>query len=1333
MERNPRASLLGSVDESEHSARHEFALAPSLAYFGNATQCDGMNQLEPSRSSNPAPLNAYLIDSKDTAAPVEDEITVQQCETDRSRGLAVQPQPSVNTKAMEASSFRVGHEEGVLPYVRDHSNVENNKKSTGQKKFSNNIERRRHSIRGSIDEDSGNHRRYRNGGRGNHDVILNHDSLFGHDSGEDQGRMAISALQPTNAGSGNIEQGFRLPLDSEDDEDRLNEASVQRDPEDPDAIFRYTTQTATPFEADETASVRLTKDELKAEKRDLKARKRQKLVRDPVTQQDVWIENARGSTKKFMANEGVIAPKYTTLQNLSGESAANLVSQLHKIPLQDDKTNLMFFPMVPPEWKELLEESQQALFQWSYLMIFVFVFVQLILSPFPARYSLWLNGFCAITSVLFVQNRVRQSFIKSFADAERVRGEHATLNALPESVEWLNNIIRTIWPTINPELFAAPIDLLEDALQKNVPNVVHTVKVSDLDIGSVPLRILSMRYLPDDGSPRGDEDASGEYVNLEVAFGYTAGKSDKSLASKAKNIHLLIWFLAGIRSLIGIPIPVWVDIHGILGKARVRIQLLPDPPFLKTGTITLLGMPKIELSTVPISMHFMNVMNLPFVSQIVAFAVKIVCKSFIAPRSYTLDISRLMIGDDVKKETASIGVLMVCLHGAIDVPRADVQPGRSKVDPYATVQYSRFGKTMYSTRVINQDFNPVWEETCFLPILPGAVKAGEKIRINLWDSDRLTADDLLGRVEVDLIHLVRHPGMFERRIDHVVGCSRTKIHWSVGFFGKMEIPDQDVPEVIDSKVPLELRNCPEFKSNKPIWSVDSKTEQLICRVPPREDYPGILSIQIHQINDLGVVQVKTHVQTRKGHHRVLDAEAVEQGKEDDSGAAPSSYCTVALNDELVYKTRTRAYTSRPIFNASFERFVRDFRDTRIRICVRDQRFREEDPIIGILSLALVDELATRGQITSWYPLSEGLGYGHIRVSLLFRNVDCSIPRTLQGWNVGTLLIIGIKAITGAEDATALQNCSLRIDTSLDRKTIGALHAKKGEDGFVVWDLGGTIAMPIRRRHATSLHLEAHRGGVPFTKKGLFSGIYGACVIALSALDDNVREKVKIPIFQTKDYVRFKQNSLAQDEEGQDQTLKRLGYVELDCVLESGLSNLHRRFISRSKDLAQTHEAWETEMSFKKRLEHDAHQERKEAPVRTRKRESAEDGSGGSARTLTSPTYRLHGEHGGKIVRFSQDEATRDVTHPELLEDEFDPEWEDDATSVASRRSHRSFREWMRDKSEERRDGHRRHRGVMQQKPVRTAYWLKNGLKRGISKASRVLSLNREDDLIEREV
>lgn len=72
----------------------------------------------------------------------------------------------------------------------------------------------------------------------------------------------------------------------------------------------------------------------------------------------------------------------------------------------------------------------------------------------------------------------------------------------PESVEWLNSVLSLVWPLIDRSIFVPFIDLLEDALMQQVPGIVHSARVEDLDQGGVPLRLKGFRVLKDD-SPEG--------------------------------------------------------------------------------------------------------------------------------------------------------------------------------------------------------------------------------------------------------------------------------------------------------------------------------------------------------------------------------------------------------------------------------------------------------------------------------------------------------------------------------------------------------------------------------------------------------------------------------------------------------------------------------------------------------------------------------------------------------------------------------------------------------------------------------------------------------------
>jgi Ca2+-dependent lipid-binding protein len=60
--------------------------------------------------------------------------------------------------------------------------------------------------------------------------------------------------------------------------------------------------------------------------------------------------------------------------------------------------------------------------------------------------------------------------------------------------------------------------------------------------------------------------------------------------------------------------------------------------------------------------------------------------------------------------------------------------------------------------VISGTLEPVFEETTVLLVDANAAKIGEKVSLQLWDSDRFTADDMIGRIDVNVAgtSFIRH-------------------------------------------------------------------------------------------------------------------------------------------------------------------------------------------------------------------------------------------------------------------------------------------------------------------------------------------------------------------------------------------------------------------------------------------------------------------------------------------------------------------------------------------------------------------------------------------------
>ena len=193
-------------------------------------------------------------------------------------------------------------------------------------------------------------------------------------------------------------------------------------------------------------------------------------------------------------------------------------------------------------------------------------------------------------------------------DSARKQEQEDTNSPMPESTQWLNSVLSSVWPLINPELFVSLADTLEDVMQASLPKLVRMVSVEDLGQGNEAIRILGVRWLPtgaaaktvsedgqikddnkksdrkvpgqgevnnetksdEEGSPKKDEQSNGDeqkkegdeenvaegmeaeegdFVNVEVGFSYRASSSGKGIKEKSKNAHLFLAFYlpGGIR------------------------------------------------------------------------------------------------------------------------------------------------------------------------------------------------------------------------------------------------------------------------------------------------------------------------------------------------------------------------------------------------------------------------------------------------------------------------------------------------------------------------------------------------------------------------------------------------------------------------------------------------------------------------------------------------------------------------------------------------------------------------------------------------------------------
>ncbi|KAI0125527.1 hypothetical protein BJ170DRAFT_435729 [Xylariales sp. AK1849] len=1028
---------------------------------------------------------------------------------------------------------------------------------------------------------------------------------------------------------------------------------------------------------------------------------------------------------------------------------------------------------------------------------------------------LLIAGTTAVGMGKWIGKKVNEIVDDETWDAARIQ-ENGILDAdteLPESTQWLNRLFAAIWPLINPDLFSSLIDMIEDVMQASLPKMIKMVSVDDMGQGNEAIRILGVRWLPtgaasrsvgsdgqpekpnkggksdrtdpqgeqeqdaEDSEPGDDKDKDedkdqnaetkqqeqdqaairegmeaeeGDFVNLELALSYRSRSSGKSMKEKAKNAHLYLkFYLPG-----GIAIPVWVELRGIILTMRLRMQLTPDPPFISLCTLTFLGQPKASLSCVPLSKHSLNLMDVPLISSFVQSAIDAALAEYVAPKSLTLNLKDMLVGEDFKKDTTSRGVVLVFIKKARGFTEGDggVGPIKGSSDSYVTVSWGKFGKPVSATRIIEGTQCPDWHEHASILVSPEELNADEKLRLQLWDSDKWTADDDLGRVELDLKSLIGNPeshNQLQDREDRFTGQDPDEtmagsLTWSVGYFAKTRIQQQQLDEqTVDEEVRTKeqlrqhISQLSEHKLREAGKAADDdelhqqkaqdykETEDaMIISAPASNEYvSGVLSVQIHNITGLEVQKLQKK-DTKK------DGDQDDEDEQDDD--MPDSYCTIILNHRKIYRSRTKPKNSKPFFNAGTERFIRDWRTTEVIVSVRDAREREDDPLIGIVYLPLAKVFEKKSQVMDNYPLVGGIGYGRARISVVWRSVELKMPRHLTGWDYGTVEIKGaVKAKQGLSDS--LKKNRIKIRTNLGRTKMYA-----DNDEWKLKDKSGSESafIPVRKRYSSALVVEFRESTLGPDRTPAFA------VLWLQDLVDEEDEVRTLKVWKGgKDNLRRAESCYGYN--GSEDDEQCLGEVELSLKFWRGLSGYHKGYAAKVKnnDMRQVMECLDT-VTDEKLEEDDDDVQDSEADS-----DADSDAEGRNGNSQAKKKLRVH-TNDDSSASSSDDEADPGSSSSlslsklkkvkKVLRSPVDGGVEA-ATSVLAPGHNdaddgsRGVRNSLRDYKDHHKQLHRQHRGIMQWRAAREVDHMGGKLSRLKGNVSQIFSHGEKDNGVETEV
>ncbi|KAJ9606392.1 hypothetical protein H2200_009353 [Cladophialophora chaetospira] len=983
---------------------------------------------------------------------------------------------------------------------------------------------------------------------------------------------------------------------------------------------------------------------------------------------------------------------------------------------------------------------------------------------------------------------------------------------IPESVAWLNNLLAAVWPLINPDLFTSISDMLEDVMQASLPKVVRMVSVDDLGQGSEAFRILGINWLPtgaasqsvgsdgelkkpgkgqesdrtadgegevetgatDEGESKSDDNGQnkqqkeqeeqairegmeaeqGDFVNMELAFAYRARSSGKSLKAKAKNAHLYLkFYLPG-----GIAVPVWVELRGIIGTMRLRLQLTPDPPFFSLCTFTFMGQPQADMSCVPLSKHALNLMDVPLISSFVQSSIDAALAEYVAPKSMTLDLKDMLVGDDFKKDTVTRGVVMIFIKSAKGFKQGDggIGPFKGGSDGYVTVSWGKFGKPVSSTRIIIDEEEPNWSEWSHILVTPEELNADEKLRLQLWDSDKWTADDDLGRVEVDLKELMygsRTKNKMCDREDRFKGDDSDEdmpgsLKWQVGYFAKTQITEQqlakqtadkdirtigDLKKQVSESAQNKLREATAHDESKEVKQqtqedFKEREDAMVISSPPPDEWPsGIFSIQIHNITGLQVQSLQKKDKNNSDDNREDGAEQTDD--------LPSSYASIILNQQKIYRTRTKPKNAKPFFNAGTERYIADWKVAEVMIDVRDDRETEDDPQLGMVYLPLRRVFKDKSQISFSYPLVGGMGYGRVRISMVWRSIELKLPKELLGWSNGTLEVKcpirskGVRGKASGDDSWASHRIKVRTNMMRSKMSPGS-----GDE--CEWKPKGdkkSVFLAVRKRYSSPLIVEFRKNRLGPDSTPAFG------VFWLKDIADEEEKTISMKVWKGGKEAGHRATT-SYGYSGMEENEQPLGEIEVTIKFWRGLSGYHKSFANKSRnhDMRQVMEVLDTandegqvsdfedeynggsstddETSDSTDDENASQSAKDKARSRRKLRTHTNDDSDASDSDAGST-------HSNNPIRAPAQMITKPLsTAKKVAGKALDVNGHNDPDN-----GERGLRAQIRDYKDHHKQLHRKHKGVMQFRGARTMNWMAKKIKGVEGLGERVMGRDKDGD------
>ncbi|XP_055637843.1 extended synaptotagmin-2 isoform X2 [Toxorhynchites rutilus septentrionalis] len=289
-----------------------------------------------------------------------------------------------------------------------------------------------------------------------------------------------------------------------------------------------------------------------------------------------------------------------------------------------------------------------------------------------------------------------------------------------ERCEWLNRILKQVWPNAN--FFAK--NLIKESIEPNIQQAMAGYKLNGFKfdrmiLGTIPPRIGGVKVY--------DKNVSRNEIIMDLDLFY-AGDCDISFS------------VSGLRG--------GIKDFQIHGTVRVIMKpLIAQMPLVGGLQIFFLNNPNIDFNLVGV----VDLLDMPGLSDILRkIIVEQVAAIMVLPNKLPIVLNDAVPALLLKMPEPE-GVLRIHVVEAKDLMKKDISVlGKGKSDPYAIISV---GAQQFRTQTIDNNVNPKWDYWCEAPI---HAENSQNLQIVLYDKDDASDDELLGRATVEISSVTRN-------------------------------------------------------------------------------------------------------------------------------------------------------------------------------------------------------------------------------------------------------------------------------------------------------------------------------------------------------------------------------------------------------------------------------------------------------------------------------------------------------------------------------------------------------------------------------------------------